>query len=170
VLKLYDKLVNALAWIAGFLLFAMMVSITIDVVLRNLGSQSSSHLFTFTEYALLLVPLLGSPWLVRDKGHVFVEIVTTNLPHGLRQGLARATCLMCALICAVLAYYGGVITWDDFHQASKDVRSFDMPRWMLTIFFPICFSMMALEFLRFFVLRENYLESAVEHVLHDAAP
>jgi hypothetical protein len=41
---------------------------------------------------------------------------------------------------------------------------------MLTIFFPICFGMMALEFLRFFVLRENYLESAVEQILHDTAP
>jgi C4-dicarboxylate transporter, DctQ subunit len=167
VAKHYDKLVNALAWIAGFLLFAMMVSITIDVVLRNLGSQSSSHLFTFTEYALLLVPLLGSPWLVRDKGHVFVEILTTSLPDNMRQGLARFTCLLCAFICAVLAFYGGMIAWDDFHLSSKDVRSFDMPRWMLTIFFPICFSMMAIEFLRFFVLRENYLETAVEQILHD---
>jgi C4-dicarboxylate transporter, DctQ subunit len=168
-LKYYDKAVNALAWCAGFLLFAMMVTITIDVVLRNLGSQSSSHFFTFTEYALLLVPLLGSPWLVRNKGHVFVEILTTSLPERPRQALARLTCLLCALICAVLAFYGGVICWDDYGQAAKDVRSFDMPRWMLTIFFPLCFTMMALEFSRFFVRNENYLESAVEQILHDTA-
>lgn len=145
----------------------MMMSITIDVLLRNLGTQSSSHLFTFTEYALLLVPLLGSPWLVRDKGHVFVEILTTSLPDQAQRGLSRITCLICALICAVLAFYGGVIAWDDYHQAAKDVRSFDMPRWMLTIFFPICFTMMALEFVRFFVRGENYLETAVEQILHD---
>lgn len=166
-MKYYDKLVNALAWLAGALLFAMMITITLDVVLRNLGTQGSSHFFTFTEYALFLVPLLGSPWLVRNRGHVFVEILTMTLPDKKRALLARFTCLLCMFICVVLAYYGALIAWDDYHQATKDVRSLDMPRWMLTIFFPIGFGMMAFEFLRFFVRKENYLESAVEQILHE---
>ena len=64
-----------MAWIAGLLIAAMMVIITADVVLRNLGYQSSAHFFTFTEYALLVVPCLGAPWLVREKGHIYVEIL-----------------------------------------------------------------------------------------------
>ena len=50
-----------MAWLAGVLIAAMMVVITIDVVVRNLGYQSSAHFFTFTEYALLIVPCLGAP-------------------------------------------------------------------------------------------------------------
>ena len=39
-----------MAWLAGFLMVAMMAMIVVDVVLRNLGYQSSAHFFTFTEY------------------------------------------------------------------------------------------------------------------------
>ncbi len=44
-----------MAMLAAFLMAAMMVVICLDVVLRNLGYQSSAHFFTFTEYALLMV-------------------------------------------------------------------------------------------------------------------
>jgi TRAP-type C4-dicarboxylate transport system permease small subunit len=68
VAKLHDGLVYGMAFIAAFLMAAMMVVITLDVVLRNLGYQSSAHFFTFTEYALLIVPCMGAPWLAREKG------------------------------------------------------------------------------------------------------
>jgi len=58
--RAYTWLVNAMAWLAGLLMAAMMLSICIDVIVRNLGFQSSAHLFTFTEYALLIVPCLGA--------------------------------------------------------------------------------------------------------------
>ncbi len=70
--------------LAGFLMAAMMVMITLDVVLRNLGYQSSAHFFTFSEYALLLIPCFGAPWLVREKGHIYVEIAADAIcrPRG----------------------------------------------------------------------------------------
>jgi TRAP-type C4-dicarboxylate transport system permease small subunit len=49
--RLYDGVVYGMAYIAAFLMAAMMVVITLDVILRNLGYQSSAHFFTFTEYA-----------------------------------------------------------------------------------------------------------------------
>ena len=73
--KAYDAVLYGMAYAAGLLMAAMMVVITLDVVLRNLGYQSSAHFFTFTEYALLIVPCLGAPWLAREKGHIYVEIL-----------------------------------------------------------------------------------------------
>ena len=61
IVRAYDAVLYGMAWAAGFLMAAMMVVIFVDVVLRNLGYQSSAHFFTFTEYALLAVPCLGAP-------------------------------------------------------------------------------------------------------------
>jgi C4-dicarboxylate transporter, DctQ subunit len=133
----------------------MMAMITIDVALRTVGTQSSSHLFTFTEYFLLLIPLLGAPWLVREKGHIYIEILVATLSPALRRGLMKAVVALCMLVCATLAWYGGVITWHDYVAAEKDVRSFDMPRWTLIAFMPVSFGMMALEFLRLLVRGES---------------
>ena len=144
-----------MAWLAGVLMVAMMAMIVADVALRNLGYQSSAHFFTFTEYFLLLIPLLGAPWLVREKGHIYIEVLIMALPPRLQRALMCAVVLACIAVAAVLAWYGGAITLQDFAGNEKDVRSFDMPRWMLMASMPLSFGMMAFEFLRLIVRGES---------------
>lgn len=148
-----------MAWCAGLLIAAMMLVITLDVVVRNLGYQSSAHFFTFTEYALLIVPCLGAPWLVREKGHVYVEILLMHLGPRPRAALRTAIGLLCVAVCVVLAWYGFEVTLRDYLGNEKDVRSLDMPRWMVVGFVPLSFAMMAVEFLRFLARREDFLGS-----------
>jgi len=155
VTKAYTAMLHGMAVLAGLLMAAMMTMIVVDVALRNLGYQSSAHFFTFTEYFLLLIALLGAPWLVREKGHIYIELAIMLLPPRPRRALQWVVVALCATVCLVLAWYGGAITLQDYLQNEKDVRSFDMPRWILTLSMPLSFGMMALEFLRYMVRRES---------------
>ena len=155
--KGYDALLHGMAYFAAFLMVAMMVVITLDVILRNLGYQSSAHFFTFTEYALLIVPCLGAPWLAREKGHIYVEILLLSLRPRLRSAMTVLIGLLCITVCLVIAWYGFDVTLRDYLQNEKDVRSMDFPRWMVVGFIPLSFFMMALEFARFLWKRENFL-------------
>jgi len=157
VARLHDGLVYGMAYVAGFLMAAMMVVITLDVILRNLGYQSSAHFFTFTEYALLIVPCLGAPWLAREKGHIYVEILLLSLRPRLRSAMTVLIGLLCITVCLVIAWYGFDVTLRDYLQNEKDVRSMDFPRWMVIGFIPLSFFMMAIEFARFLWKRENFL-------------
>ena len=157
VVKLYDAVIYGMAALAAFLMAAMMFTICLDVLLRNLGYQSSAHFFTFTEYALLMVPCMGAPWLVREKGHIYVEILLMSLGPKLRARMTMAIGIACVALCLVLAYYGFDITIRDFVNNEKDVRSLDMPRWMIVVWIPLAFSLMAVEFARFLWKRENFL-------------
>jgi TRAP-type C4-dicarboxylate transport system permease small subunit len=65
--------------------------------------------------------------------------------------------LVCIALCLVLAWYGFGITFKDFANAEKDVRSLDMPRWMIVMWIPTAFFLMAVEFARFLWRRENFL-------------
>ena len=155
--RAYDALLYGMAILAGLLMAAMMVVITVDVLLRNLGYQSSAHLFTFTEYALLIVPCLGAPWLVREKGHVYVEIGLMTLPPEARRRFTVLVGLACIAVCAVLAWYGLQVTLRNYNLRDIDVRSMDMPRWMIVQFIPLAFGMMAIEFARFLWRGEDFL-------------
>jgi len=157
VAKGHDALVYGMALIAAFLMVAMMVTITLDVVLRNLGYQSSAHFFTFTEYALLIVPCLGAPWLAREKGHIYVEILLMSMPPRVRARVTVLIGVICIAVCLVVAWYGFNVTLNDYLQNEKDVRSMDFPRWMVVGFIPLSFLMMAIEFARFLWRRENFL-------------
>jgi len=155
--RAYDAILYGMAYAAGFLMAAMMAVITLDVVLRNLGYQSSAHFFTFTEYALLIVPCLGAPWLAREKGHIYVEILLMAMPPKVRARMTFAIGVICVAVCLAIAWYGFQVTWQDYVNNEKDVRSLDMPRWMVVGWIPLSFLMMAVEFARFLWRRENFL-------------
>ena len=169
VARIYDAVLHGMAVLAGVLMAAMMATICIDVALRNLGYQSSAHFFTFSEYALLLIPCLGAPWLVREKGHVYVEIVLMYLDADRRRIAMRLIGVLCVAVCLALAWYGGEVTVLSFMRNDMDVRSLVMPRWMLVGFIPLSFGMMAIEFIRFMVRGENFLGALASSVGPKAA-
>lgn len=149
IIRLYDFLLYAMAFIAALTLVWLMVSVVTSVAMRNLGIQPYAWLFTSSEYGLLYMTMLGAPWLVREKGHVHIELVTAALPPALRRIVSRAIAAMCVAISLVLAWYGLELFLTNIERNDFDVRAYFYPRWLLTITFPIAFSFMALEFARF---------------------
>jgi C4-dicarboxylate transporter DctQ subunit len=146
-----DKLTNFLAILAGIYLVWIFLAIIFQVVARSVFLYGSSHIFTFIEYGLLYITMAGAPWLVREKGHVYIELLTAVVPDHIRPRFSRIIVALVILICAVIAWYGGEVTWRAIARDEVDMRSLDMPRWMLMISMPICFGLMALQFLRFVI-------------------
>ena len=153
-IRLYDGLVTLMALVAAAMLVWLMVATVVSVGMRNAGLQPFAWLFTSTEYALLYMTMLGAPWLVRRKGHVHIELVTAALPDGARRLLSRLVALACVAVCAVLAWKGYDLVQLNIARNDYDVRAFYVPRWILTIAFPISFGLMAVEFARFAFGRE----------------
>ena len=149
VAALYRRLLELLAVVAGLMLAVMAFAIVLDVVVRNLGLQPPAHTLTFTEYGLLYLTMLAAPWLVREKGHVHIELVTAALSPRPRFWLTRVVYALCVLTCAVIFYFGLEVTIAHYQRSVIDVRSFDMPRWLLTASIPLSFGLMTIEFARF---------------------
>jgi TRAP-type C4-dicarboxylate transport system permease small subunit len=149
VSRLYDLILYGMALIAAATLVWLMVSVVTSVVMRNIGIQPYAWLFTSAEYGLLYMTMLGAPWLVREKGHVHIELVTAALPPGLRRIVSRIVAAACVLVSLILAWYGLQLFLTNIERNDYDVRAYFYPRWMLTISFPIAFTLMAIEFARF---------------------
>lgn len=145
----YDAVLYSMAFIAAAMLVWLMVSVVISVLMRNLGIQPFAWLFTSAEYGLLYITMLGAPWLVREKGHVHIELVTAALPPRVRRVVSRAVALGCVAVSAILAWYGLELFLTNVERNDYDVRAYFFPRWLLTITFPVAFTFMAIEFARF---------------------
>ncbi|MEM8691166.1 MAG: TRAP transporter small permease [Pseudomonadota bacterium] len=126
-----------------------MVAVIVSVLMRNVGLQPFAWLFTSTEYGLLYMTMLGAPWLVRERGHVHIELVTAALPAGLRHLVSRAVALACVLVSAILAWKGAELVLTNYTRSDFDVRAYFTPKWLLTLSFPLAFGLMAIEFSRF---------------------
>ncbi|QBF33203.1 TRAP transporter small permease [Thalassococcus sp. S3] len=149
VFSIYTALLYAMAGVAGATLIWLMISVITSVVMRNLGLQPFAWLFTSTEYGILYMTMLGAPWLVREKGHVHIELVTAALPAPLRRIVSRGVALACVAVSLILAWKGLELFLTNIERNDYDVRAYFTPRWILTISFPIAFGMMAIEFSRF---------------------
>ena len=147
--RLYDLLLYGMAFIAAATLIWLMVSVVASVAMRNLGMQPFAWLFTSAEYGLLYMTMLGAPWLVRERGHVHIELVTAALPAGARRVVSRAVALACVAVSLVLAWYGLELFLTNIERYDYDVRAYYYPRWLLTVTFPLAFTFMAVEFARF---------------------
>lgn len=149
LIRVYDALLNLMALIAAMTLVWLMVSVVVSVAMRNVGVQPFAWLFTSAEYGLLYMTMLGAPWLVREKGHVHIELVTAALRPTLRRIVSRAIATACIAVSLILAWYGLELFLTNIERNDFDVRAYFYPRWLLTITFPIAFSFMAVEFARF---------------------
>lgn len=147
--KLYRGFLYAMAGIAGVMLVWLMISVIMSVVMRNSGLQPFAWLFTSSEYAILYMTMLGAPWLVREKGHVHIELVTAALPTGIRRIVSRLVAALCLLVSLILAWKGAELFLGNITRNDLDVRAYYFPKWILTIAFPVSFGLMAIEFSRF---------------------
>ena len=149
MLKILDAICNLLAILAGIYLVGIMFGIVFQATARSFNYSGSSHIFTFSEYGLLYIVMAASPWLVRLRGHVFIELLTAALPRDFGRLFSRFVALLCCVICLVLVWYSLQNTIKAFNYGDADERSLQMPKWLLLGAMPICFGLMSLNFLRF---------------------
>lgn len=150
ILKAFDVLIRALAGLACALLALVFMAIVYDVVVRTLGFQPPYWVSALTEYALLFMTMLAAPWLVRRKAHVFVTSLLTVLPQSARWLAGKLVYVGCIAICLGISYYAASMGLEAFRLGEFDVRSIDMPRWLLFASLPLGFGLCAVEFARFF--------------------
>ena len=150
-MRVIDRVCDFLAVLAGIYLIGIMLGIVVSALARtfNLSGTWSSHIFTFSEFGLLYIVMAASPWLVRHKGHVFIELLSAALPRPIQRPYSRVIAMLCVVICAVLLWYTLQGTIRAYNFGDAEMRSLDMPKWLLLGSMPIGFGLMGIQFARF---------------------
>ncbi|MGE3247223.1 MAG: TRAP transporter small permease [Beijerinckiaceae bacterium] len=155
IVRAYDWLIGALAWIAGLLIFLIFAFIILDVTSRELIGYSFKFTIGTVEYMMLYLTCLSAPWLLRTHGHVYIEAFTSRVPP-----VAKRACEI--LVCVFSIFAAGVFTWiamqllmEKLASGEVDIRDIDIPGWMIAAPLPVCYSLIAIECLRFLFGRDS---------------
>ena len=159
--KAYYKLILSLAVIGGGLLAVVFVGIILDVTIRSIGFNSLQWYSAVAEYSLFFCTMFAAPYLVRHKGHVVVESLRLAMPGMVKAVVAKVVYAVCIILSLLFVYYGLLEVIDAIETGEEDLRSIDMPKWLLMIPFPIGFSLIAIEFLRYFLGFDTYYTDKV---------
>ena len=131
----YGRLLAALALLGCAVLFAMMMVICVDVLLRNVrlipGVYSVFWANEVTEYALYLITLLTAPWLLRQGQHIRVDIVLRVIPKRIAWYCEWLCDAMAFAVCIVIAYAAWKATLSSMAINAMVVKTLALPEWWL---------------------------------------
>lgn len=160
--KAYDFVIAGLAVCAAAAITVAFILIVIDVLMRLAGLSPPPFTITFVEYILLYFTMFAAPWLVRVKGHVFVDAITQLLPPAVQRVLAKIVYFLSICAALTFCYISFGLLTEAIETQNFDVRGVDMPEWMLFAPMPPCFLLVATEFFRYLIGVDDMYGSRTE--------
>lgn len=156
VMKFYNGAIMLLVILGAASLALMTVGIIGDVVLRNLGLHSIQALSALVEYCLLFSTMAVAPYLVRTHGHVAVQSFVETMPSALRNVVSQIGLVLSVALLALLSWRAAVIAVEVSQGGSIDMRSINIPGWVLYMMLSVGFGLMAIEFLILLLRGERF--------------
>lgn len=153
-----DALISVLAICGCLCLFAIGGLILIDVLGRSFRLFSIPWKIDVTQYLLYLTTFLAAPWVLRENGHVSVDILVAMLPKKSGRIVMRTAYFLGAACSATLAYYSIVVLWQSYASGARVYRALIFPEWYLYTPGPIIFFLTFLIFTRWLVTSDVTVE------------
>jgi C4-dicarboxylate transporter, DctQ subunit len=160
--RLYDRLIAALRIVASGLVALMCILVLFDVTMRTLGVKIPAFSITVVEYSLLYLAMSAAPWLVRERGHVYIDLILRALPAAARRMIERIIYSVSIVGCLIVTATASYLTWVAVNSDRMDVRGIDVPLWVSQIPLPVGFFLVAMELLRLWLRGESYFDRGSE--------
>jgi C4-dicarboxylate transporter, DctQ subunit len=156
----YDLLIVALAYIAGATIVLAFVLIVVDVTIRTIGQRPPALTSAVVEYVLLYFTLFAAPYLVREKGHVFVDALISRLSGRPRWIVEKLVYLICVVTALAFAVIGFKLAVEAIESGTIEERSIDVPSWVDYWAVGPIFLLVAIEFGRYLIGRDSMYRRA----------
>jgi TRAP-type C4-dicarboxylate transport system permease small subunit len=141
---------NALATLGAGIFVFITLAICAEVLLRYGFNNPIAWVVQVSEYALLWITFLGASWVLRNDGHVRVDIML--------QFLSRPALRICGLMSSasglltslVLIVFGTNVTWTAMARGSFRPTGIDIPTWIVVVVIPVGGLLLFFRFLNLF--------------------
>ena len=144
----FDRLVSLLGVISGVLLVGLTVLICFDVSARYFRLFAMPWSLDVAEYLLYIITFFGAPWVLRDGGHIAVDIFVQQLEPAKRRRAVLASNMIGVIVCLVLFVYACRTWWRSFSENIFIHETFVFPEWYLFSVAPPIFLILSVIFLQ----------------------
>ncbi|HDM09804.1 MAG: TRAP transporter small permease [Deltaproteobacteria bacterium] len=146
--RIFDGLLKAFAWLAGFMMMFALVSVSVDVVLRYFFNKPIGWVLQISEYILLYIPFLAAGYVLRQEGHIRIDIILNRISRRLQNRINMVTSLVGALVMLILTYYSTYVTYDFYQRGVPTLKYLKIPEFLVIMVIPAGCFVFAVEFVR----------------------
>jgi len=117
----------------------------VDVLLRYSLNRPISWMLEITEYAMLYIPFLGAAFVLKEDGHIRIDLVITFLSERSRGWLNVFTSFVGGMVMLAYTWFGAQVTLDYF---KRGVPSLKTPMFLILMIIPIGGLLFSIQFFR----------------------
>jgi C4-dicarboxylate transporter, DctQ subunit len=148
LLTIFDRTMDFMAFLAGVILIFIMLSVCGEVILRDFLNAPQMWVTQVTECLLLYITFLGSAWLLREEGHVKVDILLSHLKPRTGALLGIIGSLIGVIVSLVITICGSTLTWHYFLKGMYTPTVMEIPLAAILVIIPFGSLMLLIQFIR----------------------
>ena len=146
--KAFDTIIVVLFWMGGGLLVFATIGTCVDVVLRYSVNRPISWMLEITEYIMLYIPFLGAAFVLKENGHIRIDLVLTFLGERSRGWLNVVTSSVGGVVMLIYTWFGAQVTLDYIQRGVPSLESLRTPMFLILMIIPIGGLFFSIQFFR----------------------
>lgn len=148
LLRIFDGVLLAGAWLAAIGLCLIVAAYTYEVVARYLFNAPTWWSAELVAYLLCIMTFSMMPYVTATRAHVAVTILLDLLSARNKVWGERAIWFAGFLVCAAMAWFAGGETLRQFTRNIQMMATHPIPKWWVSSWIVIGFALSSLAFLR----------------------
>lgn len=144
----YDHLLSGLSMLTGVLILLMTALVSVNITMRTVFSRSIPGTIEMCEWILLLIPFFGAAWLLKQDGHVRMDLLIQALKTKSRLILNIITSTVISLVCLLFFWYVALNTWKYFVTGAYRPSVLNLPTYVFSGIMALGFLLIAIQALR----------------------
>jgi C4-dicarboxylate transporter, DctQ subunit len=146
--KCMDRLVNAGGVATAALIAVITLLLIYEVVTRYFFRSPSIWALDVARFAILYLTFFGGAWLLKEEGHVKVEILTSRFNPKNQALIHSISSVVAFAACGVFFWQAAALTWEAFTSGEFIDRSIVVPKALILFMMPLGMMLLCLQFLR----------------------
>ena len=159
--KFFDLIINFLAVMGRIVIIIISLLIITDIVALKFFNYSFSWIMEVSEYLLVMLTFLGVAWLLKEDGHIKLDLLINRMSKRDRRRLEILNTFLGAVISLVITVYGFIAVLNLYERGIKTETILEIPRYLLILIIPISFIFVFIQFIRnlFALVKKSEIET-----------
>ena len=146
--RLFDRLLDILMVLAIAILIFGWLSVCFEVIMRYFAGRPQIWVIETVEYIQLYICFLGAAWLLREEGHVKVDVLLNRLSPRNQDLLNSITSGLATILWLVLTWYTGGTTINALQKGLYTATILEIPKAPLYAIMPVGSFLLCVQFSR----------------------
>ena len=146
--SIFDRIVDVMFYVGSGLGLVIFFSVCTELFMRYFFNRPQIWAVEVTEYAMLYITFLGAAWLLREEGHVRLDILFMFLKPRSQALLNSITSILGVIVCSVLVFFGIWSTWLHYQKGLTTFSAMELLKWPFLIVIPFGSLFLLIQFIR----------------------